>query len=550
MRRRAVRESKPVIQRGSAIQGLYPARLRERSPKPESLLAWAAAFVGAIGIASALTPELANRYDLVKGVLPPGVPTAARVFALAFGVALVFVSRSLARRRRRAWQLAVAIVIASAVAHLAKGLDVEEAAISLLLLAALLRHRRRFDVPGAPQTVQPLVVLVFGALAATALTLGIELRGHELPERLGDVFAAAGILAGFYALFLWLRPLSEAVAQTVGERRLARELVERYGRDSLSFFSLRRDKSFFFSPTRRAFLAYRVVGGAALVSGDPVGDEREFDALLAEFRRVAHARGWRLAILGASSETLPHYRRLGMRPIPIGDEAVLRPAAFSLEGRAIRKVRQSVSRLTKAGYAFRVVAAEDVDAVLRAELDAVSVEWRGDQVERGFSMAMDDLFATGTSFAVATAADGAVGGFLHLAPAPAGGGWSLSTMRRRRATPNGLTEFLVVETLLWAKECGAAEVSLNFCALADFLSPERATTVPRRLVRRGLLAADNVFQLERLHSFSRKFHPEWRTRYLCVERLADLPLVGLAYLRVEQLLTPPARWRRRVPVSH
>jgi lysyl-tRNA synthetase class 2 len=532
------------------MNGLYPDRMGERRPKPESVLAWAAAFVGAIGIASALTPELANRYDLVQGVLPPGVPTAARVFALAFGIALVFMSRSLARRRRRAWQLAVAVVVASAVAHLAKGLDFEEAAISLVLLAALLRYRRRFVVPGDPTAVQPLVVLAFAATAATALTLGIELRGHELPERLGDVFAAAGILAGFYALFLWLRPLSEAVAQTVGERRLARELVERYGRDSLSFFSLRRDKSFFFSPTRRAFLAYRVVGGAALVSGDPVGNEGEFDALLAEFRRVAHARGWRLAILGASSESLPRYQQLGMRAIPIGDEAVLRPAEFSLEGRSIRKVRQSVSRLTKAGYSFRVVTAEDVDAELRAQLDAVSAEWRGNQVERGFSMAMDDLFAAGTSFAVATAGDGSVGGFLHLAPSPAGGGWSLSTMRRRRGTPNGLTEFLVVETLLWAKDCAATEVSLNFCALADFLSPERAVTLPRRVVRRALLAADNVFQLERLHSFSRKFHPDWRTRYLCVERLSDLPLVGLAYLRVEQLLTPPVPWRKRVPVSH
>ena len=109
---------------------------------------------------------------------------------------------------------------------------------------------------------------------------------------------------------------------------------------------------------------------------------------------------------------------------------------------------------------------------------------------------------------------------------------------------------LVVETLGWAKECGASELSLNFCALADFLSPERAVTLPRRAMRRGLLAADSVFQLERLHSFSRKFHPDWRPRYLCVERLTDLPLVGLAYLRVEQLLAPPARWRRRIPVSH
>jgi lysyl-tRNA synthetase class 2 len=521
-----------------------------RRPKPESLLAWAAALVGAIGIASALTPEFANRYDLVKGVLPPGVPTAARVFALAFGIALVWLSRSLARRKQRAWQLAVVVVIAAALAHLAKGLDFEESTISLLLLAALVRWRRRFDVPGDPRAVRPVLLIVIAALAATLLTLGIELRGAELPERAGDLFTAVGLLAGFIALGLWLRPLSEAVAQTVGERRLARDLVEQYGSDSLSFFALRRDKSFFFSPTRRAFLAYRVVSGAALVSGDPVGDAAEFDALLAEFRRIAHARGWRLAILGASRESLPRYQRLGMRAISIGNEAVLRPEAFSLEGRSIRKVRQSVSRLTKAGYAFRIVAADHVDDGLRVQLEAVSAVWRGNQVERGFSMAMDDLYAEGTMFAIAVSPEGDVGGFMHMAPSPAGGGWSLSTMRRRPSTPNGLMEFLVVETLVWAKECGVAEVSLNFCALADFLSPELAVTVSRRVLRRALLSADNVFQLERLHSFSRKFHPDWRPRYLCVEKLGDLPLVGLAYLRVEQLLTPPSRWRKRVPVSH
>jgi lysyl-tRNA synthetase class 2 len=521
-----------------------------RRPKPESLLAWGAAFVGAIGIASALTPEFAGRYDLVRGVLPPGVPTAARVFALAFGIALVWLSRSLARRRRRAWQLAVVVVVASAVAHLVKGLDFEESMISLALLAALVYYRRRFVVPGDPRAVKPLVVIAVTAVAATALTLGIDLRGHELPDRAGDLLTAFGILGGFYALFLWLRPLSEAVAQTVAERKLARELVETYGRDSLSFFALRHDKSLFFSPTRRAFLAYRVVAGAALVSGDPVGDEAEFDALLAEFRRVTRARGWRLAIVGASEESLVHYATLGMRALPMGDEAVLRPDSFSLEGRAIRKVRQSVSRLTKAGYGFRVVAADGVDQELRSQLDEVSAAWRGNQAERGFSMSIDDLYAEGTTFAVAVDPDGVVGGFLHLAPSFAGGGWSLSTMRRRPGTPNGLTEFLVVETLAWAKECGASEVSLNFCALTDFLSPELAVTLPRRAARRALLAADNVFQLERLHTFSRKFHPDWRPRYLCVEKLSDLPLVGLAYLHVEQLLTPPARWRRRVPVSN
>jgi lysyl-tRNA synthetase, class II len=516
-----------------------------RAPTAERLLAWSAAAVGVIGVVSALTPEMADRVRIVGGVLPPGWPEAARVLTVAAGLGLIWLSRSLARRRRRAWQLAVAVVVASAVTHLAKGLDVEEAAISLFLLAALLRYRRRFDVPGDPASVRPLLGLAAGLAGITAVLIGEELRGAELPQRASDALTGVGLMLGFGALYLWLRPFGQAVAQTVGERRVAHALVESYGTDSLSFFALRRDKSYLFSPSRRAFLAYRVVAGTALVSGDPVGDEAEIDALLAELQGLARAHGWRLAVVGASEHHLERYRALGLKPIPMGEEAVLRPAEFSLEGRAIRKVRQSVSRLQKAGYAFRVVAADDVSAELEEELADVSAAWRGDQPERGFSMAIDDLHVPGTVLAIAADETGVVGGFLHLAPSPAGGGWSLSSMRRRPGSPNGLTEFLIVETIEWARQEGASELSLNFCALTDVLAPERATSWWKRIVRRGLLLADNVFQLERLYSFNRKFFPEWRRRYICVERFTDLPAVGLAYLHAESLLVPPGPWTRR-----
>src|SRR5581483_8272752 len=123
--------------------------------------------------------------------------------------------------------------------------------------------------------------------------------------------------------------------------------------------------------------------------------------------------GWRFAVLGASEAHLDRYRALGLRPILLGEEAVLRPDEFSLEGRPIRKVRQSVTRLFKAGYRLRVVAAEDADPALRAALDDVSERWRGNQPERGFTMAMDALSAPGTVFAVAEAENGDVGAFLH-----------------------------------------------------------------------------------------------------------------------------------------
>ena len=164
-------------------------------------------------------------------------------------------------------------------------------------------------------------------------------------------------------------------------------------------------------------------------------------------------------------------------------------------------------------------------------------------------MAIDDLYVPGTVFAVAEDEDGHVGGFLHLAPTPAGGGWSLSTMRRRPHAPNGLTEFLDRRDARVGEGAGRGRAVAQLLRAHRSHLPEPREHVPRRLLRRGLLAADNVFQLERLYSFNRKFFPEWRPRYLCVERLSDLPLVGLAYLHVEQLLVPPGPWTKRGATS-
>ena len=250
---------------------------RLRAP---TLLGILSAPVGLISIVSALTPNLANRSDLVQGVLPPGVPSAARWIALAFGLALLWLAGSLARGKRRAWQLAVALVPGVAIAHLAKGLDAEEAGVSVLLLLALIRYRRHFHVPGDPDA-KPLVLTMAALGSITAALVLYEFdESAALPEDLIDVATATAMLLAFRALYLWVRSWRRRDDPTAAERRLARELVARYGCDTLSYFALRRDKSYFFSPDRRSFVAYTVLGGAALVSGDPVGDAAEFGALL------------------------------------------------------------------------------------------------------------------------------------------------------------------------------------------------------------------------------------------------------------------------------
>jgi lysyl-tRNA synthetase class 2 len=357
--------------------------VRRAPVRGELLLGAAAGLGGFLAIVSALTPEFANRYDLVQGVLPPGVPVAARVLALSFGLGLVWISRLLARRRRRAWQLAVALVVGVSLAHVAKGLDFEEALLSLFLLVALLRFRKRFDVPGDPRSVRPLLATAAALTALGTLAVVLDYRGLE-GDRWDDILVGVTIVLVAHTLYLWLRPISERVKQSAEERRVVSRLVRSHGNDSLAFFSLRRDKNYFLSTTRRSFLAYRVLAGTALVSGGPIGAKEEFADLLAEFRRVCQARGWRLALLSVDEDVLPLARGIGLRPIKIGDEAVVRPSSFSLEGRSVRKVRQSVARLERAGYTVDLVNACDVDGELRAELERVSAVWRGERRTRLF----------------------------------------------------------------------------------------------------------------------------------------------------------------------
>ena len=515
-----------------------------RRPATPVALAWAATLAGVISIVSALTPEFADRTNLVNGVLPPGVPEAARTVALALGLAMIFLSRGLARRKQRAWTLAVAVVIASAIAHLAKGLDFEEATVHVLLLVALLRARRHFVAPGDPATLVPLLQ-VAAALAISVPVLVVGLYDGDAYSRRIEVAVALLVGAlGFRALWLWLRPQGVPPA-ALEERERAAELVHAHGTDSLAYFALRRDKSYFFSPSGRSFLAYRVVGGTALVAGDPIGDVAERRELVREFVRVSHAKGWRVAVAGAATEALEDYAVLGFKSMYLGDEAVIRPATFSLDGRAIRKVRQSVSRLEKCGYRVEVLSTADADEALRTQVRAVSEEWRGNWPERGFTMAMDALFLyPDTVLAVAVAPDGRVGGFLQLVPSPASEGYSLASMRRRGDTPNGLMEFLITETVAWARQHAVTELSLNFAVFADFMRSDVDATRATRSLRWLLLKGDRLFQLERLHSFNRKFFPDWRRRYFCFERWADLPLAGLAYLHAESLLTPPGPWVR------
>jgi lysyl-tRNA synthetase class 2 len=316
--------------------------------------------------------------------------------------------------------------------------------------------------------------------------------------------------------------------------------VRAHGADTLSFFKLREDKQYLFAERGEAFLGYRTEGGALLVSGDPVGPPEALPGLVRDVVAFAAERGLRLGVLGASAAMLPLWELAGMRPFYLGDEAMLDLRTFSLDGRPIRKVRQSVTRMAKAGFTAEVHRLSELGDGALCELERVLELGREGAPERGFSMAMDSLRGEHLDDSVVVLArdeDHAVRGVLHFVPCYRRPAMSLSFMRRDPSTPNGLTEFMVARSTELLRERGVEEISLNFAAFARWMhSPEKWH---ERVLGKVVALANPFFQIESLYRFNAKFFPRWEPRYLLYRGTLGFPRIGLASMWVEGQLPKP-----------
>ena len=525
----------------------------------------AAAFVGIVNIVSTLSPNIRWRGHLLLEFEPVEAIRLFHALALPAGAALLLVAPYLAKRRRRALQTAVVLMLALGVFDLLKGLDFEETILTWGVAAVLIGGRSEFRVRHDPITLRsavwrvPLLGLagLVGAAAATWATQGhpswraVATETFDLLRwQQGPIHYHHHIPVGVHMLefgtlliiaYVIFRPLTAPRAlPSPAARREASDLIREHGADTLAFFKLRADKHYLFSEDRRAFVGYAIENGVLLLSGDPVGPEEALPGLLHGVREFADSRGLKLGALGASEGLCPLYAELGLRTMYVGDEAVVDLGGFSLEGRPIRKVRQSVTRLGKAGYTAELHQLRALDAGTVERVEQVVELGRQGAPERGFSMAMDSLQGEHdheTLVVLARDEAGAIRGVLHFVPCYGRSAVSLSFMRRDPTTPNGLTEFLVVKAIELLRQRGVDELSLNFAAFAKWMhSPEKRL---ERLLGKLIALGNPFFQIESLYRFNAKFFPRWEPRFLVYEGPLGLPRASIAALWAEGQLPKP-----------
>jgi phosphatidylglycerol lysyltransferase len=548
--------------------------------KKRSILVWVAFLAtlgsGIIDVRSVIGPSLPGRHSLLRELFPLEFLHLSRSLTLLIGFALIISSINIYKRKKRAFQAVLILSAASVVFHLTKGLDYEEALFSLVLVAILLFSRKAFKVRSSIPDWR-WAVLRLGTAVIVALAYGVfgfylldkrhfginfalvdsirhtfaflslsgdpRLLPHTRYARwFLDSLSLITVTAIVYSLYALFRPVIYRFRTLPRERELAAEILRLHGRSGLDFFKLWPDKSYFFSASRRSFLAYRVGAHFALVLADPVGPDEEIQDFIKSFAAHCEEHDWKLAFHQTLPDFLPLYRELKFKKLKIGDEAVVDLSEFSLQGKRMKHLRHYVNQMESLG--MRVEHHEPpIPEDLLSRVKEVSDEWLKipGRRERGFTMgAFNDRYIRSSPLFLAVDSGGRVQAFMNIIPSYFPGETTIDLMRHRRDAPDGIMDYLFIKFFSFQKEKGFERFNLGMAPMSGFQEGE-AASAEERAVHFFLRRLDFLFSYAGLYQYKKKFATSWEPRYEIYQNVLDLPRLAYALNKVASIGEPEIR---------
>ena len=477
--------------------------------------------------------------------LPFGVHPLSVAEALVGGLALCGLARGVRRGLTPAWVASIVLLVATTTDRLIQGRPPWGSTLALLFCLWLLLEHQHFRV--RPSGVSRLFIwaaavglVVIGATAGVGNVVGTGRHDHF------DLVFLLVVVAVLLALLLIAVPGRESRRTGAAREEAfarARAIIEEHGGDTLDYFALRDDKSWFFSG--ESLVAYSVINGVMLVSPDPIGPPQDRAEVWSDVMEMAQANNWQPSVLAASQSWLGVYRAAGLVDHYIGDEAIVDATRFSLKGKSMKSLRGAYNRMQKAGCRVECYASMDaVGPELRAQLLELMTETRQGEAERGYSMTLSRIFDPrdeGLLLAVCFGDDDRPLAFNQYVPASEVDGYSLDLMRRTNDpdAPNGLTDFVIIETLQWMAERGLRGLGLNFATMRAVVAGESGGGPWTSLERSVLHHFSETLQIESLWHFNQKYDPLWNPRYVVTGPFLPLARSSLAIARAEAVTEIP-----------
>ncbi len=532
--------------RGSAYIALLRLPLHVLSSLGVRALSYLTAAAGVVLLVSAAYPTLTERLTLLNRVLPLAAIETSHLLSVGVGVLLVALARGIGEQVRRAYLIAIGLLLAGAVLSLLKGIDFEEAAV-LSFIALLLRlQRAQFYRASFPVfSVRNLVWLVAVVIAVLGYaTLGNWIHGdavlapdtllqfalaQEAPRFLRSLWFAALVLVLYLAWSAFRSPLPHLGPANDAELAEARSLLQRWGGGPFGHLLFLGDKNLFWSRDRRSVIGYGRIRDRLVALGDPCGDPQSMDAAIMEFREFADRHNLVPVFYEVSAQHAHRYHDAGFALFKLGEMAYVDIAGFSLSGKRGESLRHSVNRARRIGLSIEWLQ-PPFDPRTWQTLQTISDAWKAEHrtAEKTFSLGNFTASYLSLTPVAAVKFEGRVVAFANLMPdyGDAHDELSIDLMRHLPDAPASTMDFLFVELIDYARRHNYRYFNLGVAPLSG-VGRTRFARAGERLARFAFDFGSRLYNYKGVRSFKEKFRPQWRSCYLAYPAFTPLPALLL-----------------------
>ena len=390
----------------------------------------------------------------------------------------------------------------------------------------------------APNVLEALRITFKGFFGISDSYNYASLRTRERTE---IFLGGLGLVSIVTICWQFFKPFERKINLDPIDEQMIRNLLDNESDvDSLSYFALRDNKTIIWSRNKKAAIAYSVINGVMITTGDPVGDRESWPDAMERFIKEADIHAWIPCIYGCSQNAGEIWvKETGFSALEIGDEAVVEVGDFSLEGSAMKNVRQMIARVRRVGITSYTKRSSELTVHERTKFAKLANEWRRGGSERGFSMALGRFCDERDPNLIISWSElnGEPIALLQFVPWGSNG-LSLDIMRRSENSENGVNEELIVSTIEWAKQNKVNKISLNFATFRSiFARGSQLGAGPiTKLNYRALKFLSRFAQMESLYRFNAKFRPIWEPRFVVYPGASNLLRVTIAILNIESFL--------------
>lgn len=488
---------------------------------------------GLIMLASAATPAMPNRREFLEAAVPLMVVEVSHVLAALVGLSLLILARGLQRRLNGAYVMTLVLSVAGIILNLTKGIDYEEAIILGLVALGLVASRKEFyrrtrllDSPFSGGWLAAVAAAAVAMLAIVFFSFKQVEYHHLLWWEFGfdqDAARALRAMLGvglgvlLLGLTLLLRPPARIPHRPNPATLAHAEAIIRSQDTAYANLALMGDKSIMLNEEGDAFIMFARRGSSFVALGDPVGPAASAEDLAWGFREMVSREGGRIAFYQVRPENLPLYLDMGLTPLKIGEEAVVRLPQFSLEGKQGEDNRLLVNRGTRKGFEVEIIPAARIDEVM-ADLRGISDVWLESRKarEKRFSLGcFDEAYLRHFDVGVLRL-EGRMLAFVTIFRTDTHGEVALDLMRHVADAPKETMRFLLLKMVLHFKEAGYQRFSLAMAPLSG-LEDHPYAPVWQRIGAMVYHRGGPYYNFQGLRQFKDKFKPVWEPRFLVTQ---------------------------------